>query len=201
MIHKKEFCNMTGRLVFVSSVMNAGKTARLIQLNFDFRRIGKKTMVLKPSQDTRDNKIKSRNGLEVDCGLIRSTAELKAQDFTSADILLIDEAQFLTADEVDYLRQLSIDQPVAIYCFGLKSDFMGNLFDGSKRLLEVCDKTEELSTLCQCGAEAVMNLKYDNATGKVFKTGEIVECGGDDMYIPVCYKHWTVDNISEIGVS
>jgi thymidine kinase len=192
---------MIGKLIFVSSVMNAGKTARLIQLNFDFRRIGKKTMVLKPSQDTRDNKIKSRNGLEVNCEMIHSTTELKAQDFDSVDILLIDEAQFLTTSEVDYLRKLSLDLPIAIYCFGLKSDFMGKLFDGSKRLIEVCDKIEELSTLCQCGAEAVMNLKYDNSTGKVLKKGEVVECGGDDMYMPVCYKHWTVDNISEIGVS
>ncbi len=190
---------MTGRLIFVSSVMNAGKTARLIQLNFDFQRIGKRTMVLKPSQDTRDSKIRSRNGLEVECTTIHSTDELKAQNFKSIDILLIDEAQFLGANEVDYLRQVSLDLPIAIYCFGLKSDFMGQLFDGSKRLLEICDKTEELSTLCQCGAEAVMNLKYDNSTGKVLKSGEVVEPGGDDMYMPVCYRHWTVNNISEIS--
>jgi thymidine kinase len=189
---------MTGRLIFVSSVMNAGKTARLIQLNFDYSRIGKKVITLKPSHDTRSNTIKSRNGLEVACKTIHSTDELKRQNFDSVDILLIDEAQFLTADEVDYLRNLSLDLPIIIYCFGLKSDFMGNLFDGSKRLIEVCDKIEELSTLCLCGREAVMNLKYDNRTGKVLKKGEVVECGGDDMYMPVCYRHWTVDNIEAI---
>lgn len=178
--------------------MNAGKTARLIQLNFDFKRIGKRTMVIKPSQDTRDNKIKSRNGLEADCEMIHSTEELKRYNFNSVDILFIDESQFLTTDEVNYLRQLSMSLPITIYCFGLKSDFMGNLFEGSKRLIEICDKNEELSTLCLCGEEAVMNLKYDNTTGDVMKNGDVVECGGDDMYMPVCYRHWLVSNISEI---
>ena len=183
-------------LVFVSSVMNSGKTARLLQMNFDYKRIGKTTLLFKPSIDKRENTIKSRNGLEEDCLILNSKEDFKLMK--DVDIIFIDEAQFLKKKDIDRLRKISVKENIDIYCFGLKSDFKGNLFKGSKRLLEVSDYVDELNTMCLCGKKATMNLKYDNNTGTVIKDGCSIDCGYEDMYMSVCYKHWTVENINKI---
>jgi len=186
-----------GKLVYVSSVMNSGKTARLLQMNFDYKRIGKKTLLFKPALDTRETKIKSRNGLEADCILINSKKDFKK--IKNIDIVFIDEAQFLSKKDIDKLREISLKKDIDIYCFGLKADFKGKLFKGSKRLLEIADYFDELSTMCPCGKKATQNLKYDNKTGNIIKDGDSVECGYEDMYMSVCYKHFKFKNIKDIN--
>ena len=188
-----------GKLIYVSSVMNSGKTARLLQMNFDYTRIGRKTILLKPICDTREATIKSRNGLEETCSLISSIDDLS--QIKNFDIAFIDEAQFLSVDEVDALREISFKNNVDIYCFGLKTDFKGSLFPGSQRLLEMSDHIDELKAMCLCGQKATMNLKYDSSTGTVLKDGVSIECGYEDKYMSVCYKHWNATNISEINFS
>jgi len=183
-------------LVFLSSVMNSGKTARLLQMNFDYKRIGKKTMLLKPALDTRESTIKSRNGLEEDCILIHSRKDLDL--ISDIDIAFIDEAQFLSKKDIDKLRKISLEKNIDIYCFGLKSDFRGKLFKGAKRLLEIADYSDELSTMCPCGHKATMNIKYDKHTGIIIKKGDSIECGYEDMYMSVCYKHFTFKNVKDI---
>ncbi len=184
-------------LKFIVSVMSAGKTARLLQLNFDYKRVKKKTMLFKPALDTRETVIKSRMGIEEKCNIISGVEDL--EQIKDVDTVFIDEAQFLSVEEVNKLRAISAKEDIEIYCFGLKSDFMGNLFEGSRRLFEVADSFEELTTMCLCGKRATMNLKYDNKSGEVIKKGNSIDCGYEDMYMSVCYDHWTVKNISEIA--
>lgn len=183
-------------LVFVNSVMNSGKTARLLEMDFNYRRIGKKTLLFKSGIDNREKTIKSRNGLEADCLLLNDKNDFKKMK--NVDVVLIDEAQFLSKKDIDRLRKISLTKDIHIYCFGLKLDFKGNLFKGSKRLLEVADHIDELKTMCLCGKKATMNIKYDNKTGLVIRDGDSIDCGYEDMYMSVCYKHWKVKNISEI---
>lgn len=140
-------------------------------------------MLFKPALDERESTIKSKE----DFKLIKDV-----------DIAFIDEAQFLKKKDIDRLRKILIEKNIDIYCFGLKADFKGNLFKGSKRLLEVADYVDELHTMCMCGKKATMNLKYDNKTGNVIKDGEAIECGYEDMYMSVCYTHWTAKNIKDI---
>ena len=158
--------------------------------------IGKSTLLIKPELDTRELNIKSRNGLEETCSILNENTniELLCQKY---DIILVDEAQFLSVKQVDMFREISINKNKIIYLFGLKTDFKGNLFEGSKRLIEVADKIEELSTLCLCGEKATMNLKYDNKTGNILKEGNTIDCGYKDMYMSVCFKHFTFKNIND----
>jgi thymidine kinase len=186
-----------GTLTFISSVMNSGKTARLLEMDFNYRRIGKKTLLFKSGLDVREKNIKSRNGLEAECLLLNNKEDFK--QIKDVDIVLIDEAQFLSKKDIDRLRKISLKMPIDIYCFGLKSDFLGNLFKGSKRLLEVSDHIDELKSMCLCGKKATMHIKYDNLSGKILKKGASIECGYEDRYMSVCYEHWTANNISEIN--
>lgn len=183
-------------LVFVNSVMNSGKTARLLEMDFNYRRIGKKTLLFKSGLDDRERMIKSRNGLKADCLLLNDKNDFK--QIRDVDLVLIDEAQFLSKKDIDRLRRISLTQDIDIYCFGLKSDFKGNLFKGSKRLLEVADHIDELKTMCLCGSKATMNIKYDHKSGEILRDGNSIDCGYEDMYMSVCYKHWTAKNIDEI---
>ena len=183
-------------LVFVTAVMNSGKTARLLDMNFTYKRIGKKTLLFKSGLDDREKTIKSRNGLEEECLLLNDKEDFKK--IKDVDIVFIDEAQFLSKKEIDRLRKISLEKDIDIYCFGLKSDFKGDLFKGSKRLLEVADHIDELKTMCLCGFKATMNVKYDNKTGDIIKKGDSIECGYEDMYMSACYKHWNFKNINDI---
>ncbi len=184
-------------LVFINSVMNSGKTARLLEMNFNNKKIGKKTLLFKSGLDDREKTIKSRIGLEEKCLLLNNKKDFKL--IKNVDLVLIDEAQFLSKKDIDKLRMISITKNIDIYCFGLKSDFKGNLFPGSKRLLEIADHVEELKTMCSCGSKATMNLKYDNKTGIIIRDGDTIDCGYEDKYMSVCYKHWNSKNVNEIN--
>ena len=183
------------KLTYVTATMNAGKTARLLQMNYDYSFIGKKTILLKPALDTRESTIKSRNGLEAECFLINSAKDIK--QIKNVDIVFVDEVQFLTKKEINALRKLT-KKGIAVYAFGLRTTFQGKLFKGSKRLLEIADEVVELNGMCKCGEKATMNLKYDNKSGKVIKKGNAIDCGYEDMYMAVCYKHWKAKNIKYI---
>ena len=180
-----------GSLIFNFSVMNAGKTNKLLEKAFTYENIGKKILLMKPSVDVRDTFISSRNGLKRECILIDETQTvLEAIGDKDFDILLIDECQFLTKKQVKELRKISTKLRKIVFCFGLKNNFKGKLFKASKILLSLCDILEESTTLCHCGNKATMILKYDNNTKEVIKKGEEIDCGYEDKYLSVCYKHW-----------
>jgi len=183
------------QLIYEYAVMNSGKTSKLLQKDFDYNRIGQKTLLLKPFLDTRDeNMIRSRNGMEKTCVTIYTDTKLTETILKSkANVVLIDEAQFLTRNEVLELRNIVNNNNLTVICFGLKTDFMGMLFDGSKALLEQSDELNENNTFCHCGAKATMNMKFDSESGKVIKSGNQIDCGKEDKYTSVCNKHWQVD--------
>lgn len=180
-----------GSLIFNFSVMNAGKTNKLLEKAFTYENIGKRILLMKPSIDIRDTFISSRNGLKRECILIdedeKFMDKISINDF---DILLIDEVQFLTKKQIKELRKIATKFRKIVFCFGLKNNFKGELFKASKILLSLSDILEESTTLCHCGNKATMILKYDNKTKEVIKKGEEIDCGYEDKYISVCYKHW-----------
>ena len=114
-------------------------------------------------------------------------------NFIPCDCILIDEAQFLTKDQVDQFVMIADTLEIPIIAFGLKTDFQGNLFEGSKRLLEVADEIQEITTICWCGKKARYNARVIN--GKIVKFGNQVQLGGNESYVSLCRKHYNLSQL------
>lgn len=184
-------------LYFYYSTMNAGKSSSLLQSNYNYLERGMKTLVLKPGIDTRENKavVRSRIGLETECILFGPHDNL----FTFINRLIgtddvacifIDEAQFMSDIQIKQLARIVDELDIPVLCYGLRTDFQGNLFPGSAALLGWANKLIELKTICWCGSKAHMVLRLDE-TGEVVKEGAQVQVGGNDSYVSVCRKHFT----------
>ncbi|WP_232916454.1 thymidine kinase [Pseudomonas viridiflava] len=183
---------------FYYGSMNAGKSGQLIQTAHSFQERNMHVVILKSSMDTRDGPglVKSRVG-----GISKPCINFSADDNLSLIIkeqirklgkiscVLIDEAQFLTKEQVKSLAEIVDFDGINIYAYGLRTDAFGDLFPGSMYLLAFADSLRELNSLCHCGEHARMNLRYD-AQGDVVTSGEQNEVGGNDRYIPLCRKHW-----------
>ncbi len=180
------------KLYFRYGAVSSAKTLNLLAVAHQYERQGKHVRVLKPTLDTRYGvrEVVSRAGLERTADITLDAATtLSAEAFTGVDCVLVDEAQFLTEFVVDQLRELTRTADVAVIAYGLRADFRGRLFEGSRRLLEVADSIEEIKTTCaECNAKAVFNLKLVN--GRPVTGGPAVEVGGDELYRGVCYAHW-----------
>ena len=184
------------KLYFYYSSMNAGKSTTLLQSSYNYRERGMNTLVLTPELDNRfqTGTVSSRIGL---------TAE--ATPFTTADnllalveesvatqplhCLLIDEAQFLSREQVQQLGDVADDLDVPVLCYGLRTDFQGQLFEGSQHLLAWADNLVEIKTICHCGSKATMVLRLDGH-GRVVKQGAQIKIGGNESYQAVCRKHF-----------
>jgi len=183
---------MAYKLYFRYGAMNSSKTANLLMVAYNYRQHGKKVLIIKPEIDSRfDSKtIKSRSGLECNADYILEKDDLTLKNIIIKDIsaILVDEAQFLSKEQVNSLRELTIFVPVI--CYGLRTDYKTNLFEGSKRLLEIADTIEEIKTICNfCTKKAIVNMKYiDN---KIIKDGtDEIELGTEDKYLGVCWNCW-----------
>lgn len=184
-----------GKLSFYYGVMGAGKSEELIKIYHNYERINRHVEVFNFSMDERfaneEFSVSSRNGTSVpasefdnDTGFIN---EFKAKN--SPDVIMVDEGQFLTVGQVIELATLVDLYNIDVLVFGLRTDFKGNLFNGSKSLFEVSDKLIELKTLCAfCGKKAIMNARF--VDGKQVYDGEQVQIG-DEEYLGVCRSHWT----------
>ncbi len=176
--------------------MGSSKTANALMKKFNFEERGKKVILLKPSLDTRDGKtiIKSRIGLSSEAILLERNASIfDILKNCSYDIIIVDEAQFLSSHQVDELRKLA-DNGIMIMCYGLKTDYTGHLFEGSRRIVEVCDTMREIQSMCsKCTTKAIINARYSG--NKVIYSGNIIDIGGEDKYIALCHKCWTKGNI------
>ena len=184
------------KLYFYYAAMNAGKSTTLIQADFNYRERGMETMLWTAAHDDRSGcgTIGSRVALsapahsysaEVD--LFTATAdELKRRKL---DCVLIDEAQFLTRDHVLQLCRVSDDLGIPVLCYGLRTDFQANLFEGSAALLALADSLIELKAVCECGRKATMNLRVDSE-GHAVAAGAQTEIGGNDRYVALCRKHF-----------
>lgn len=173
-------------VIFRYGAMGASKTANLIMMHYNYYERGKTAIILKPSMENRDGAltIKSRIGLSAECTYIEDY--LKDPKFY--DMIIVDEAQFLTKDQVNDLINYAESKDIDIAFYGLKTDFRSEMFEGSKRIIELADKLEEIPTICWCGRKARFNARIkDNI---VITEGNQTELGGNDLYVPLCRKHY-----------
>lgn len=184
-------------LHFKYSSMNAGKSASLIQSNYNYNEYNSETLVYTSAIDNRygsEAKITSRTGSSLECRSYdkkTNMIEKIKKDCAGKNIIciFIDECQFLTAAQVDQLGEIVDLMQIPVVCYGLRTDCFFNLFEGSARLLAIADKFEEIKSICKCGRKAITQIRI-NEKREVQRTGAQVCIGGNDMYIPVCRKHF-----------
>ena len=153
-----------------------------------------KVWLIKPALDNRDGEkiIRSRIGLEAVCDTVDkkdSLLELFERDHTECDVIIADECQFFTEEHVNDLRLIADDYDVPVLCFGLRTDFLCKLFEGSRRLFELADSVAEIKTICECGSKASVNARLDGSL-RIVTEGAQVMLGGNDSYVAMCYKCW-----------
>lgn len=186
-------------LKFKYGTMASGKSLHLLSTAHQFKINGIKYQLLKSAIDTRDNGvISSRIGIEEPCITIPPGddiwSHIHSLCFSEIKWLLVDEAQFLTANQVDELAYIVDKYNINIICYGLRTDYLTHLFEGSKRLFEIADSFEELPSYCECGNKNSVNAKIDS-TGKIkFEEGEQIEVGGDTRYKSMC-RHCYITNL------
>ena len=181
------------KLYFRYGTMNCGKTSALIQVAFNYEENNKKVVIIKSKVDTKgDKKISSRIGLtrKVDILLDENDSVLKhIRKIKKSDCILVDEVQFLSSKQIDELWEITKTFDIPVICYGLRTDFKGHLFEGSKRLFELADVLEELITICPCGKRAKFNARFVN--NKFVLDGETILIDGNDQniqYKPLCGK-------------
>lgn len=184
------------KLYFYYSSMNAGKSTALLQSSYNYRERGMRTVVLAPDLDDRYGvgKVTSRIGIDADAVTFRPEDDLFTIVKESADAeplhcVLIDEAQFLTKEQVFQLSEVTDKLNVPVLAYGLRTDFRGEPFEGSKYLLAWSDNLKELKAICHCGSKATMVVRYDE-DGVAVREGSQIEIGGNDKYVSMCRKHF-----------
>lgn len=181
------------KLYFKYGAMGSSKTAQALITQFNYEELGMKVWLIKPSVDKRDGlvEIRSRIGLCREAEVIGVEEDIVARFLHAGmhDVIIADEAQFFTAEQIDGLRTLVDEHDVPVLCFGLRTDFLTHTFAGSKRLLEIADSITEIKTVCACGSKATVNARMDE-TGKIVTSGEQIFLGGNDEYKAMCYKCW-----------
>lgn len=191
------------KLYFNFSAMNAGKSAILLQAAHNYRERGMRVLLMKPALDTRHGAghIASRVGLSAPADVFELDADISAHILIEHGkekiaCVLIDEAQFLSEAQVWQLARVADEQGIPVMCYGLRTDFEGELFAGSKALLAIADDLREIRTICWCGRKAIMNLRIDEA-GRAVREGEQIEIGGDDRYVALCRAHFVAGKHKE----
>ena len=180
------------KLYFKYGVMGSSKTAQALITKFNYEERGMKVWLLKPQTDSRDGEklIRSRIGLSSAAYVLPVTEDVY-KSFTELDdsvgVIIIDECQFLSEQQVNQLAMIVIDYNIPVLCFGLRADFRTKMFPGSKRLMEIADSITEIKTICSCGRKATVNVRLD-AEGKIITEGEQILIGGNDTYTPMCYQ-------------
>ena len=185
------------KLYFYYSSMNAGKSTTLLQADFNYRERGMATMLWTAALDERggDKAIESRIGLNAEAHRFSPGTDLwdritAATRVEPLSCVLVDEAQFLTEAQVWQLAKVADQAGIPVLCYGLRTDFQGELFPGSKTLLGIADALVELKAVCHCGRKATMNLRVDES-GAAVKQGAQTEIGGNDRYVALCRRHFT----------
>jgi thymidine kinase len=184
------------KLYFYYASMNAGKSSSLLQADFNYRERGMRTMVWTAALDTRSaGMVQSRIGLEAEAHRYTPATDLWRDIMAEhgkapLDCVLVDEAQFLTGQQVWQLARLADEVGIPVLCYGLRTDFRGELFPGSAVLLGIADALVELKAVCHCGRKATMNLRVD-ASGAPVTEGQQTEIGGNDRYLALCRKHFS----------
>ena len=175
------------KLYFRYGAMGSSKTANAIMVQYNYTERGQKVLMVKPQLDNRDGErtVLSRCGLSAECVFME---ELPGIDVRQYDCVIVDEAQFLTKDQVQQLVHIVDELNVPVICYGLRADFQGNFFEGSLWLMAWADSIAEVKTICWCGRKATCNARVMD--GRVIKEGDQILLGGNSQYVSLCRKHW-----------
>ncbi len=181
------------KLYFKYGAMGSSKTANALITKFNYEERGMKVWLIKPSIDDRDGAtaVRSRIGLEAEASVITPDMDIW-EEFSRLEgyhVIITDECQFFTAEQVDQLRRIVDKKNIPVLCFGLRTDFLTHLFEGSRRLFEVADSITEIKTICTCGKKAIVNARIDGL-GRVVTVGGQIMLGGNDCYIAMCHACW-----------
>lgn len=184
-------------LIFYCGPMGSSKTAHALMSNFQYKERGKQVWLIKPAIDTREKieyvngrptktLIRSRIGIEAWADVIQETGHIVPPAETN--LIICDEAQFLTSSQVEELKMLADTKNILVFCYGLRTDFKSKLFEGSKRLFELASKIKDIPVICDCGNTAVINARF--VDGNIATEGEQIDIGGDEKYKSFCYACW-----------
>lgn len=195
-VHLKTGGYQMAKLYFRYGAMGSSKTANALMVRYNYIEKGQKVILLKPKVENRDgyNIIKSRIGLSAECELVEDLLEKIKQmeksgdEWNDADVIIIDEAQFLNTEQINELARIVDDYHISVICYGLRTDFTSHLFEGAKRLMELADVIEEIPTICWCGKKAQFNARVKD--GQIARNGEQIEMGGNESYVSLCRKHY-----------
>lgn len=182
------------KLYFKYGAMGSSKTANALITRFNYQERNMKVWLIKPSIDDRDgaNIIRSRIGLEATADVMTPDTDIFSlfeKAHRDCDVIITDECQFFTPEQIDQLRKIVDVYEIPVMCFGLRTDFLTHLFPGSLRLFEVADSITEIKTICSCGSKATVNARIDE-NGNVVTTGSQILIGGNDSYVAMCHKCW-----------
>ena len=183
------------KLYFKYGAMGSSKTAQALITRYNYEENDLRVWLIKPSADSRDGEavIRSRIGLEGVAQILSPEADVleifRTEQQGKCDVIIVDECQFLTEEQIDQLRAIVDEHNVPVMCFGLRTDFQCRLFAGSRRLMEVADTIQEIKTICDCGAKATVNARIDSE-GHIVTQGVHLFLGGNDSYIAMCHKCW-----------
>ena len=183
------------KLYFRYGAMGSSKTANALMVEYNYRERGKKALLTKPAADTRDGEkiVSSRMGLKENCIWMEEVMEMPESEILKYVCMIVDEAQFCSKEQVEFMVHLVDDCNLPVICYGLRADFRNNLFPGSMWLLAWADQIEEIKTVCWCGRAAKCNARF-NQNG-IVREGEQVVLGGNDSYVALCRKHWREGNL------
>ena len=187
------------KLYFKYGAMGSSKSAQALITQFNYEELGMTVWLIKPSTDTRDGAdiIRSRIGLQRSAQIITPEQNIleEYRKIGARSVVIADEAQFFTPEQIDQLRELVDSEDVPVLCFGLRTDFLTHFFPGARRLMELADSITEIKTVCACGRKATVNAMSD-ANGRIITHGAQVFLGGNDSYVAMCHKCW-IDRIRE----
>ena len=178
------------KLYYYYGAMGSSKTANALMTRFNYEEVGQRALLCKPSIDIRDGKkvVRSRIGMEYECILLEEFLNYSIDEIKSYDCIIVDEVQFATAEQIDFLSDVVDFMDVPVVCYGLRTDFRNRLFPGSEHLIAIADHIQELKTVCWCGKKATCNARYNDSG--IIREGEQVMLGANDSYKPLCRKHY-----------
>lgn len=180
------------KLYFRYGAMGSSKTANAVMVQYNYQERGRKVLMLKPKLENRDGAtiVRSRCGLEAQCRFVEELGEISLDGI---ECVIVDESHFLTAEQVKRLVDIVDERDIPVICYGLRSDFRGELFEGSRELLRWADTIEEIKTICWCGRKATFNARVQN--GHIVREGEQIMMGGNSAYVSLCRRHWREGNL------
>lgn len=178
------------KLYFRYGAMGSSKTANLLMVDYNYAERDQKALVLKPRVEDRDGKqtVKSRMGIDKECLFVENFVRMSDEAIKAYDCILVDEAQFVSKADVEFFTYVVDELNVPVICYGLRTDFARNLFEGSMWLLAWADTIEEIKTICWCGRKAICNARLDE-NGQIIRAGQQVVMGGTGKYVALCRQH------------